>query len=208
MRNLIIRVKTIWNEKHLSFYFSVLATLVFTVYNAYLGLRYKALWNGSISVYYILLLAIKLILVYMRRKNKTKLSNFSFYLSFILMLLVNLALIAPIILMIKQEREVKLSIIAGIAVAAYTTLKVILAIRNYLSYRKQRDDFCLLDVTLGVISAAVSLLTLQNTLIMIVEEKSQDMSVLVIASSCVIYALIIFFTCIIPFLRKNKHNID
>ena len=33
--------------------FSSLTTLAFTLYNAYLGIRYGALWNYCITVYYV-----------------------------------------------------------------------------------------------------------------------------------------------------------
>ena len=58
MINFIKKFKKVWNEKYLSLYFSILITLCFAAYNAFLGINYLAIWNGSIAVYYILLVAL------------------------------------------------------------------------------------------------------------------------------------------------------
>ena len=190
MINFIKKFKKVWNEKYLSLYFSILITLCFAAYNAFLGINYLAIWNGSIAVYYILLLVVKCIVCFRSNKVDKKTRDLSlrkYVLSSLLIVTITIALIVPSVLMINHQRPVNLDMIAAITVATFTTYKITIAI--------------------NLVSAIVSILTLQNTLIMISEEGyTENMKILTIVSTI---SFLILIACIsllsmINFLRKRN----
>ena len=202
MINFIKKFKKVWNEKYLSLYFSILITLCFAAYNAFLGINYLAIWNGSIAVYYILLLVVKCIVCFRSNKVDKKTRDLS-----LLIVTITIALIVPSVLMINHQRPVNLDMIAAITVATFTTYKITIAIKNYFSYRNKDNLFNKQLSTINLVSAIVSILTLQNTLIMISEEGyTENMKILTIVSTI---SFLILIACIsllsmINFLRKRN----
>ena len=118
-------------------------TILFALYNGFLGIRLLSLWNGSICVFYLLLVLIRGIILFAERKSKGKPDSEKahirykvFVISTIMLLLLNLALICPIALMVKLEKPVNMELIPAIAMAAYTTYKVTMA---SIHFRKKTD---------------------------------------------------------------------
>ena len=63
-----------------------------------------------------------------------------------MLLLLNVALICPIVLMVKFEKPVNLSLIPAIAMAAYTTYKVTIASVNiYKQKRRKNSNFLIAE---------------------------------------------------------------
>ena len=174
MINFIKKFKKVWNEKYLSLYFSILITLCFAAYNAFLGINYLAIWNGSIAVYYILLLVVKCIVCF--RSNKVD----------------------------KKTRDLSLR---KYVLSSLLIVTITIAIKNYFSYRNKDNLFNKQLSTINLVSAIVSILTLQNTLIMISEEGyTENMKILTIVSTI---SFLILIACIsllsmINFLRKRN----
>lgn len=197
MINFINKFKKVWNEKYLSLYFSILITLCFAAYNAFLGINYLAIWNGSIALYYILLLIVKCIVCFGSNKVDEKTRDLSlrkYVLSSLLIVTITIALIVPSILMINHQRPVNLEMISAITIATFTTYKITIAIKNYFSYRNKENLFNKQISTINLVSAIVSILTLQNTLIMVSEEGyTDDMKILSIISTIV---MLISIACI------------
>lgn len=107
----------------------------------------------------------------------------------------NLSLILPISLMVRMEKPVHMGKIPAIAMAAYTTYKITMAI---LHMRKRRSHPVLIRElrTINLIDALVSILTLQNTLIMVNADPGRERSMLPLSavSSAAIYLLILVIT--------------
>lgn len=151
---------------------SFLVTLIFAVYNGYLGISRSSIWHGSICVYYLLLSVIRGMLLLAENRiyrkslaNGTEARRGIFYLSAGLMLLLNLALIVPISLLVKLEKPVSMGLIPAIAMAAYTTYKVILASVNFRRKNRSENLFVRELRAIGLMDAMLSVITLQNTLI-------------------------------------------
>lgn len=197
MINFINKLKKVWNEKYLSLYFSILITLCFAAYNAFLGINYLAIWNGSIALYYILLLIVKCIVCFGSNKVDEKTRDLSlrkYVLSSLLIVTITIALIVPSISMINHQRPVNLDMISAITVATFTTYKIFIAIKNYLNNRKLNSLFNKQISTINLVSAIVSILTMQNTLIVVSEEGyTDDMKILSIISTIV---MLISIACI------------
>ena len=94
-----------------------------------------------------------------------------------LLLLLNVSLIVPISLMVVQQKPVRMTLIPAIAMAAYTTYKITMASIHLRRRRRTRNRFVRLLRTVSFIDALVSILTLQNTLIM-VSSNGGDMGML------------------------------
>lgn len=181
---------------------SLCATTLFALYHGFLGLALSSIWHGSICVFYLLLVAIRGIILLTEYKIKSKGEKEKqrqrqkiFYVTSALLLLLNLALLLPISLMVLLQKPVHIGKIPAIAMAAYTTGKMTMAIVNM---RKHQAYHVLIRElrTINLIDALVSILTLQNTLIMVNANAGEenDMLTLSAVSSAAIYLLIIGIT--------------
>ncbi len=108
------------------------------------------------------------------------------------LLILNLALIAPIALMVRMERPVNMGLIPAITTAAYATWKITLASVRYHRRSRSGNGFTAQLRTVGLVDALVSVLTLQNTLIMVKDEGGgRSMLTLAALSSAAIFVGIV-----------------
>jgi len=150
------------------------ATVLFALYNGGLGIWYASLWHGSICIYYILLSLLRGILLAAERKARKKerepAENYRksvFCATSGIVLAINAALITPVSLMVLDRRPIQTGLIPAIASAAYTTYRISAA-----AVKLKRTRGTILDRELSMIrlvDALVSVLVLQNTMIMAVE---------------------------------------
>lgn len=176
-------------------------TVLFASYNGFLGIWQGSLWHGSIAGYYIILAVIREIILLSERKirrqdegkHEARLRTFRISSGFLL--LMNIALICPIVLMVKFEKPVKYTLYIAIAMAAYTTYKIIAATVNFASKKKRRTGNILISElrAISLIDAIVSVLSLQNTLIM-VKGDAESMMTLAAMTSGAMYALVMVIT--------------
>lgn len=180
---------------------SFLVTVVFTGYNAFLAVIYESAWNISISVYYALLLCIRAYVIcselkfYKTRQSEAQKYNGRkklYFLQSIFLFIIDVALIAPITMMVLGQRTVDYSKIPAISIAAYTTYKMILSAKNFIRTRKQNHLSLKILRNVNFIDALVSVLSLQYTLIMTFGGGIMgDMLTLCAVSSFAIWAFII-----------------
>ncbi len=176
---------------------SFLISAAFAVYNGYLGIRYRSLWHGSICVYYILISVLRAVLVVSdlrlgrkdgdtdgRKRRKV------FILTHIILLVLNLSLIVPISLMVKMQKPVDMTLIPAIAMAAYTTYKIVIASVNMAKKRKTGNILVREQRTINFIDALLSVAVLQNTLIMV--NTGEGSTAMFIVSAFTSAALLIF----------------
>ena len=158
--------KTLFNA-----FLSLLATAAFAVYNGFLGIRYSSLWHGSISVYYLLLAVIRGAIILTEKlssqKQAEKLRGYAYLGASVLLLLLNLCMVAPIALLVKQEKPVHLGMVPAIVMATYSFGKITMASINLVKRRKSANSLVRLLRSINFIDALMSIATLQNTLIMV-----------------------------------------
>ena len=113
-------------------------------------------------------------------------------------------------MMVRQQKPVSLTLIPAIAMAAYTTYKVTMASVNLKRRRASSDSLVWLLRTISFIDALVSILTLQNTLIMVNSTGEDIMSMLpltAITSFCVwVTVLLLSFSAIIKGIRRVRNG--
>ena len=161
-----------------TFIFSTLSffvNVIFMGYNIVLSIVYKSAWNIGISVYYALLAVIRAYVLFYERKlyklnvddeQKDVARKKMFFVQSVFLFIIDVALIAPISIMVLQKKEIHYTIIPAIAMAGYTTYKIISAGINYKKTRKQQHLSIRILKNINFIDALVSVLTLQYTLIM------------------------------------------
>lgn len=196
-----------WSENYsfktiVSSALSLCLTILFALYHGFLGIFLSSLWHGSICVFYLLLVAIRAIILLTEHHIKLKSQEEKqsrrqkiFWVTSALLLLLNIALILPISLMVLQKKPINIGKIPAIAMAAYTTCKITMAI---IHMRKRKIHHVLIRElrTINLIDALVSILTLQNTLIMVnsISGETNSMRTLSAISSAVIYLIIVIIT--------------
>lgn len=181
---------------------SLCLTLLFAAYHGYLGICLSSLWHGSICVYYLLLALIRGIVLLTDRvagakgpDTRSRWRQRAFFVSSALLLFLNLALIMPVSLMVRMEKPVTMGLTPAIAMAAYTTWKITLAIVNLR--RSGAHPLLIRQLrTINLIDALVAILTLQNTLIMVNSSAEEETGVMTLAavSSGLIYLVILTLT--------------
>ena len=180
-------------------------TALFALYNGYLGLCYGSVWHGSIGIFYLLLMAIRGIVLLTERRNRTRLAaersgcrRRTFLISSILLLVLDLSLILPISMMAVLDKPVSIGLIPAIAMAAYTTWKITMAsIHIGRQRRRSAGNILVAELrTVNFIDALVAILTMQNTLIMVNRTATDKNAMLPVsaASSAVVYVVIVAIT--------------
>ena len=180
---------------------SFFITIAFAGYNIFLSFAYHTSWNIGIAIYYVILVGIRAFILFSERKlHKSKLSDelkenarkTLYFIQSILIFTIDLALIAPITLMVLQKKNVDYSSIPAIAIATYTTYKIVIAIRNYVKAKKVQHLSIKMLKNINLIDALVSILSLQYVLIMTFGNGIEgEMLALCATSTFAIWAIII-----------------
>ena len=100
-------------------------TVAFALYNGILGAIYASIWHGSICLYYLLLSALRGILLSAVRRPARE--RRAFRCTSLLLPVLDLALTVPAAMMVLDRKPVQIGQIPAIGMAAYTTYKVVLA---------------------------------------------------------------------------------
>lgn len=189
---------------------SLFITFAFAVYNAYLGIKFYDGFAIGISIYYLLLIWVKaatLIVekILFRKDDDTKerMRAKNYRISSVIVFFIDFCLIAPIILMVTNPKEVNFGIIPAIAMAAYSTYKITAAIVNYSKSKKSKNFTIILLREINFIDALVSILTLQHTLIMVNGGMDEEMRTLSLVTSIGLIAVMILFS-ILSFYRNKR----
>ena len=180
-------------------------TALFALYNGYLGLWHRSVWHGSICVFYLLLMAIRGMVLLTEKRGQARSEaerdrcrRRTFLISSLFLLALDLALMLPIAMMVVLDKPVTMGLIPAIAMATYTTWKITMASIHVGRQRRRSGGNMLVAElrTVNFIDALVAILTLQNTLIMVNRSKTGENSMLPVsaASSAVIYGVIVVIT--------------
>lgn len=183
--------------------FSVLSFVInigFAVFNAVLGVITLSYWYAIFACYYIFLSVLRgVILVGSYQAKKRAAGDETVYSVYklklyrmcgIFLLILELALAAAVSLMILSTRPTEYSEIMAITSAAYTFYKIIFAIVNVFKVRRMQDPMLQCFRNINLTDAAVSLLTLQVTLVAVFsDERTEMMNILNAVMGFIVCAL-------------------
>ena len=178
---------------------SAFITFGFTVFNGVIGVLYRSVWNISICIYYVLLAVVRRIIVRSQRKTADKnqdkeIIKKTYAVTHIILILIDLALVVPIALMVIGARNYTFGIIPAISMAAYTTYRMTISIIHYLKSKRNENHFIRVIRTINLQDTLVSVLTLQNALIIANGDDMASMMRLTMWTSAGIWGVILFFT--------------
>lgn len=205
-----------WRNDHnfktiVSSLFSLMITILFAIYHGVIGFLLNASFYITLAVFYFLLALIRGSIL-LSEKNNSKEKNeeksmknrrIIFILSMIVLLLTDVFLIVPISLLIPLQKESNLTLISSLVTACYTTYKIVMStIHMRKQIKDQSKDVLLIELrVIAFIDALTSILTLQNTLILVCSEP-EELEVMLRFSYIVgifffvaILALTIFWLC-------------
>ena len=212
-RHYINRWKTDYDFKTIVSSFGSLAvTMIFALYNGFLGVYHRSLWHGTICVYYIILILLRGLIIAAEKKISPQIKggearNRVYLIASVLLLILNTSLVVPIAIMVKQQKPVDLTLIPAIAMAAYTTYKIIMASINLKRRSRSGNVLVRLLRTINFVDALVSIITLQNTLIM-VNAKGQDTKMITLSAftSGAIWAAVLALsvTALVNGIRRSR----
>ena len=212
-RHYINRWKTDYDFKTIIGSFGSLAvTMIFALYNGFLGVYHRSLWHGTICVYYIILILLRGLIIAAEKKISPQIKggearNRVYLIASVLLLILNTSLVVPIAIMVKQQKPVDLTLIPAIAMAAYTTYKIIMASINLKRRSRSGNVLVRLLRTINFVDALVSIITLQNTLIM-VNAKGQDTKMITLSAftSGAIWAAVLALsvTALVNGIRRSR----
>ena len=210
IKEVVKKLKNDYNKRTVIFAFlSVLVTICFTVYNGVLGFLYNSTWHICIFVYYVFLLLIKGLLVFGISLKKIRSNQLIVvYITFIILIVMTIAMIAPAFLLLLDKRTYNLGLIPSIASAAYTTYSITMSIVN-MKKAKNTDSPIIKQIRLvNIVNTLMSILVLQNTLILANGGYTDDMKKLSVATSVGIIVLIIIIEIYQFILVKSNHGVN
>ena len=177
---------------------SLFVTALFALYNGFLGVYHASLWHGSICVYYLVLVGLRTMIIAARKnaERKADLKRAQKKVSIAsaaLLLFLNLCLVVPVSLMVLRQKPVNMSLIPAIAMAAYTTYKVVMSSVNLKRRKRSSNRLVRLLRTISFIDALVSVLSLQNTLIMVnmKDDGSEMLTLTAITSAAIMLTVLV-----------------
>lgn len=157
-----LRVKT-------SLYGSLIMNAAYSIFQLILGFYHASVWFYSLAVYYGMLFFMRVFLlrdikVLTPGENRIKeLKRYRF--CGVIILLMNLALAIIVFYITWQNRGFVHHPITTIAMAAYTFTSLTMAIVNVVKYRKYQSPMLSASKTISLVSAAVSMLTLETAML-------------------------------------------
>ena len=140
--------------------FGIAADLIFAVFNGYVGISRQSDWFGTLSAYYLLLLAVRVYIVRHKDRNSRKV-NLN---TGIFMIGIDFVLGGAVALLATDRGEKHYPGILIYAASAYTFYKVTLSIINIIKAGRQSKAYVLALRKVSHADALVSLLSLQAAL--------------------------------------------
>lgn len=196
--------------------FSLVLGACFVAYNAFVGLYFHSVWNLSIAVYYLVLVGIRIMYLVGEYKssksdlNKQKIEAIRakmFVFGGILMLVLSFALALPVTLLVLSKKQTVLPMWVAIADACYVFYKISVCIYEFIKTRKS-DVLSVKGIkNLNLTAAAVSLLSLENTMILTFSD-GVDSSMMIIMVLTAFVIMLIDIVVAIATIISGKRELN
>lgn len=150
-------------------YISLIWCAGFAIFQLSLGIYYKSFWFYSMFGYYFILCVMRFYLFNHTRKYRAKEQIKIEYKKYILcgwlLLFINLALTVIVFFIVYFDRTFNHSEIITITLAVYTFLSFTFAIINLVKYKKHKSPVYSASKIISLITACVSMITLETTML-------------------------------------------
>lgn len=160
---------------NISLHVSLLFNSVYAVFQLGLGIWHRSIWFYAMAGYYFLLAGMRLLLAKYTRNygpGERQTSEWRRYrMCGVVLLLITFALMVFILYFVWEIRVFKHHEITTIAMATYSFAYLILAIVNVIRYRSYGSPAYSAAKTISLVSALVSMLTLENTMLTVFDRN-------------------------------------
>lgn len=165
-------------RQELSLYAGLSVNLLYTLIKAYAGLRYHSLWFGTLAVYYLMLTLMRFTLARQIGRSAAgaeRLGEWRRYrLCGSLLLVMDQALAVVVLLVVRQDYAFHYPGHLVYGMAAYTFYALTMAIINITRRRKQLSPAIAAAKALSLVSAMVSMLSLETALLARFSEQEEE----------------------------------
>ena len=171
---------------NVSLYTSLIWNVAFAIFQLGLGFYHKSFWFYSMFAYYIMLGVMRFFLFKHTRKYKANEQEHIELKKYIAsgwsLLAMNVALAVIVFFMVYWNKTFYHHMITTIAMAAYTFFTFTFAIINLVKYKKYKSPVYSAAKTISLIAGAVSMLTLEATMLTTFETNESPLFRLIILS--------------------------
>ncbi len=160
-------VKEIMFRIETSLYQGLLINLLYVAMKFCFGIYYQSIWFASLAVYYLLLAVMRSSLLHYVRSHKddriSELKRYRF--CGIVLLLMNQALVAIVVIVVQQNQGFEYSGFLIYAMAFYSFYAVIMSVINVIKFRKYGSFIMSAAKVINLTAALVSMLSLETALL-------------------------------------------
>ena len=178
------------------------ASVIFSLFNGYMGIVNRSIWYGALATYYIALTFLRggILTYHKHKKGKSTTTDFSreeytkakvYKNSGIILLVLNVALSSAIAQMIFSDAHFTYIGWTIFAFAAYAFYKITMSIINLVRARKQADLTLKAIINVNLADATVSILALQTALLSTFSDGSLNISLMNTATGIAVSAFCI-----------------
>lgn len=192
---------------------SFLMSLLFSAFNAYMGIRNRSIWYGALATFYIFLALLRGgVLVYHKNKisNKIEIENQElikakvYRNSGIVTLILNVALSSAIAQMIFSSAHFFYVGWTIFAYAFYAFYKITMSILSFIKAHKQTDLTVRAIRNINLVDALVSILALQTALLTMFGDGTVNVSLMNTFTGIIVSVLLVAIGIYMIISAKNK----
>ena len=190
----------------ISLYFGLFINLLYIGMNIFSGIRYRAVWFISLAFYYILLAVMRYMLLRKRKSEHNLCNEWKRYrMCGIILLIMNQALAAIVIIIVKQNKGFNYSGLLIYAMAMYSFHSVITAIADIVKFRKHGSPIISAAKAIKFVAALVSMLSLTTAMITQFGNDDENFRKLMTGTVGGGVCTIVIIMAIFMIMRSNKH---
>ena len=190
----------------ISLYFGLFINLLYIGMNIFSGIRYRAVWFISLAFYYILLAVMRYMLLRKGKKEHNLYNDWKRYrMCGIILLIMNQALAAIVIIIVKQNKGFNYSGLLIYAMAMYSFYSVITAIADIVKFRKHGSPVISAAKAIRFVAALVSMLSLTTAMITQFGNNDENFRKLMTGTVGGGVCTIVIIMAIFMIIRSNKN---
>lgn len=155
-------------------------SVVFSAFNAYMGVKNKSIWYGALAAYYIALAVMRggILLSHRRSGGNSENGVFLFRRCGIVLLVLNVAISSAIAQMIFSGAHFSYVGLTIFAYAAYAFYKITMAIINLIRSKKVTDYTVKSVLCINLADATMSIMALQTALLITFSDETMNVSLM------------------------------
>ena len=190
----------------ISLYAGLFINLLYIGMNIFSGIRYRAVWFISLAFYYILLAVMRYMLLRKGKKEHNLYNDWKRYrMCGIILLIMNQALAAIVIIIVKQNKGFNYSGLLIYAMALYSFYSVITAIFDIVKFRKHGSPVISAAKAIKFVAALVSMLSLTTAMITQFGNDDENFRKLMTGTVGGGVCTIVIIMAIFMIIRSNKN---